>query len=234
MAGPDYIDGNTVPVSLGDPAQIKAEKLAVAWCDGDGKYPVRADLVTAVENAARALASEGSLVAELRPPGLENAEDIYAALRSLEGLPEHRRLAVGREAELTDYVTAMMTAAPQTNSDARELTATADRLRAEVYGFMQDWPILLMPVASVPAFRPGADRFTIGGITLTGLQIEACCRVVTLLKAPVAVVRCGYSEEGLPAGIQVVGRPFHDAETVAVAAVLEDRFQPAQAPPRTR
>jgi Asp-tRNA(Asn)/Glu-tRNA(Gln) amidotransferase A subunit family amidase len=86
---------------------------------------------------------------------------------------------------------------------------------------MRQWPILLMPVASVPAFPPGKAEFRVDGQVLGGAQMESCCRAVTLLGAPAAVVRCGSSREGLPVGVQVVGRPFHDAETVAVAAALE-------------
>ena len=228
MAGPDHIDGNAVPVPLGQPEQVSVSGLAVAWCDGDGSYPVRADLVAAVEAAARALSGKGARVTRRRPPGLDRAEEVYAALRGLEGLPDHRELAAGRESELTDYVREWMTAPPPPAgpADLRELTAAADNIRAQVYDFMREWPILLLPVAAVPAFPPDAEHFTVGGDVLTGLQIESCCRAVTLLKVPVTVVRCGYSDEGLPVGIQVVGRPFHDADTVAVAVALERHFGP--------
>jgi Asp-tRNA(Asn)/Glu-tRNA(Gln) amidotransferase A subunit family amidase len=228
MAGPDDIDGNTVPVPIGQPETIAVSALAVAWCDGDGSYPVRADLVAVVEAAARALARTGARVAARRPPGLDRAEEVYAALRDLEGLPDHHALAGGHEGQLTDYVRAMLAAVPPPSGPAalRELTAAADQIRTEVYTFMRDWPIVLLPVASVPAFPPGTDRFTVHGEELTGPQIESCCRAVTLLKVPVTVVRCGYSREGLPVGIQVIGRPFHDAETVAVAMALERHFGP--------
>jgi Asp-tRNA(Asn)/Glu-tRNA(Gln) amidotransferase A subunit family amidase len=228
MAGPDDIDGNTVPVPLGQPEQVSVEGLPVAWCDGDGSHPVRADLVAVVESAARALSDMGARVIAARPPGLDRAEEVYAALRGIEGLPDHQQLTAGHEPELTGYVRDWMTAAPEPAGPAhlRELTARADAIRAQVYAFMREWPIVLLPVASVPAFPPGTDSFTVGDEVLTGLEIESCCRAVTLLKTPVTVVQCGYSQEGLPCGIQVVGRPFHDAETVAVAAALERHFAP--------
>ncbi len=223
MAGPDDIDGNTVPVPLGRPGRVNVQDLNVVWCDGDGSFPVREDLVSVVESAARALSGLGVRVAACRPPGLDQAEDVYAALRGTEGLPEHEALAAGREHELTDYARDWMAAArpPVPPADVRELTAAADAIRAGVWAFMREWPIVLLPVASVPAFPLSADKFPVDDQVLTGLQIESCCRAVTLLKLPVTVVRCGYSREGLPVGVQVVGRPFHDAETVAVAAALE-------------
>ena len=224
MAGPDGIDANAVPATLGHPDQISVADLPVAWCAGDGSFPVRADLVQTVESAANMLADLGATVVARRPPGLDRAEPVYAALRGIEGLPEHRALAAGREAELTGYARELIYAEPGRpagSATLRELTTAADDLRAEVAAFMRQWPILLMPVASVPAFPPGTAEFRVGDQVLGGAQMESCCRAVTLLGAPAAVVRCGLSRDGLPVGVQVVGRPFHDAETVAVAAALE-------------
>jgi Asp-tRNA(Asn)/Glu-tRNA(Gln) amidotransferase A subunit family amidase len=224
MAGPDGIDANAVPAALGHPDQVSVADLPVAWCAGDGSFPVRADLVQAVESAANVLADLGATVIARRPPGLDRAEPVYAALRGIEGLPEHRALVAGREAELTGYARELIYAEPGRpagSATPRELTTAADDLRAEVAAFMRQWPILLMPVASVPAFPPGKAEFRVDSQVLGGAQMESCCRAVTLLGAPAAVVRCGSSREGLPVGVQVVGRPFHDAETVAVAAALE-------------
>jgi Asp-tRNA(Asn)/Glu-tRNA(Gln) amidotransferase A subunit family amidase len=48
---------------------------------------------------------------------------------------------------------------------------------------------------------------------------------------PAAVVRCGTSKEGLPVGVQVVGRPWQDATALAVAAHLEKAFGGWRPPP---
>jgi len=228
MAGPDGIDTNAVPVRLGSPARRSVAGLGVAWCDGDGSYPVRADLVEAVESAADALSELGARVVNRRPPGMDQAESVYAELRSLDGLPDHIRLWKGREEELTDYVRGWLDSArPEgTLGEFQRLTAFADAIRLQVNNFMNEWPILLMPVASVPAFAPRSDDFEVEGRILHGVQIESCCRVVTLLRAPTAVVPCGQSKEGLPVGVQVIGRPFCDARVIEVATELADRFAP--------
>lgn len=223
MAGPDGIDGNTVPVPLADPSSVDVARLRVAWCDGEGNYPVRPDLIAVVEAAARALSGRKIRVIARHPPGLDQAEPIYDSLRALEGLPDHEDLAQGHGDELTSYVRAWMakTRTPATFSEFRALTLRADQIRAQIRAFMKEWPILLLPVASVPAFPPGVDEFSVGTRVLHGLQIESCCRAITLLRSPVAVVACGYSDDGLPVGVQVVGRPFHDAEVLAMAATLQ-------------
>jgi amidase len=50
----------------------------------------------------------------------------------------------------------------------------------------------------------------------------APCSAITLLGLPVVVVRVGSTREGLPAGVQIVGRPFADHEVLAVARRLEE------------
>ena len=230
MAGPDGVDGNAVPIPLGSPAGQSTADVGVAWCDGDGSYPVRADVVKVVERAAEALADRGARVINRRPPGLDEAESVYRALRNLDGLADHKRLWQGREDELTDYVRGWLAESrPEgTLTEFQRLTAIADEIRLRVNRFMAQWPILLMPVASVPAFAPQSDEFTVGRHTLYGVQIESCCRVVTLLRAPTVVVPCGQSDEGLPVGVQVIGRPYHDSQVVAVATELAEYLGPWQ------
>jgi amidase len=52
-------------------------------------------------------------------------------------------------------------------------------------------------------------------------RLGSSCRAISVLGLPAAVVPVGRSAEGLPIGVQVVGRPFHDHEVLAVAALLE-------------
>ena len=222
MAGPDGRDVHTAPVRLGDPATVEVAGLAVAWCDGEGTLPVRSDLVEAVRRAAAALERLGACVVNQRPPGLERGEGIYAAFRAADGLPDHAALAAGREEQLSDTVRDWLAGgSTATVAEYRRSAAARDELRAEVLEFMESRPILLLPVASIPAFAPGPRSFRVEGVDIPWISILACCRVVSLLGLPAAVVRFGTSDEGLPACVQVVGRPFCEHEVVAVAAALE-------------
>ena len=51
---------------------------------------------------------------------------------------------------------------------------------------------------------------------------------MTLLKGPTVVVPCGQSDEGLPVGVQIIGRPYQDAEVTAVAVQLAEYLGPWQ------
>jgi Asp-tRNA(Asn)/Glu-tRNA(Gln) amidotransferase A subunit family amidase len=226
MAGPDQLDSHAVPFDLADPEQVDVRGLGCAWFDGDGTVPVRSDVRAAVATAAAALAGAGVRVVNERPPGFEEGEDAYAAMRAAEGLPDHAVLTSGRDQDLTAYLRTWLTNSQGTTTlrEYRALGARADRIRAQVTAYMTDWPILLLPVASIPAFVPDQWDFDVEGTRVPRFNIETCCRVVTLLRMPAAVVICGTSTEGLPIGVQVVGKPFHDQQVLAVSQLLEQEF----------
>jgi Asp-tRNA(Asn)/Glu-tRNA(Gln) amidotransferase A subunit family amidase len=240
MAGPDDRDEFCVPAVLGDPASVQPRDLRCSWFEGDGCYPVRRDLVAVVETAAQCLASLGIDVRHERPPAIERAEAVFAPLRAADGVPDHAALARGREDELTSNMRWWLAGArPASVEEYRRLGALRDALRAEMLEYLGRRPILLLPVASVPAFRPTGDDFSIEpdlsfqveGVEVPKFGALTCTRSISLLGVPAAVVPCGTSSDGLPVGVQVVGRPFADHEVVAVAAVLEQSFGPWQPGP---
>lgn len=239
MAGPDHRDESCVPVPLGDPDRVDLARLRCAWFDGDGKTSVRADLLEAVEEAARYLSSLGVETLAQRPPGIEHGEDVFAPLRVADGLPDHAALVSGRPALLTDNMIWWFEGArTATVEEYRRCAASRDELRAQVLDFMQDWPLLLLPTASVPAFEVDQADFSIDptqtfrveGQELSKFGLLTCTRIISVLGVPAAVVPVGTSREGLPSSVQIVGRPFADHEVIALANALEDHFGPWRPP----
>ena len=55
--------------------------------------------------------------------------------------------------------------------------------------------------------------------------------VYNLTGWPAAVVRCGTSADGLPIGVQIVARPWHDTTALAVAGYSEKVFGGWRPPP---
>jgi Asp-tRNA(Asn)/Glu-tRNA(Gln) amidotransferase A subunit family amidase len=224
LAGPDGVDPSTVPVPLGGPVESLAG-ISCAWFEDEGTRPVRDDLVAAVQQAAETLQGPGVPTTHGRPPGLERAAAAFVALRTAEGMPEVVELATGREQELGSNLRgSLLGTAPSTVAEYRKAAAERDAIRAEVLGFMDEHNILLLPVASVPASDPRIGTFSVNGKDIPWTELGSCCRAVSILGFPVAVVPCGLTSEGLPIGVQVVGRPFHDREVLAVAAALERQY----------
>ena len=105
-----------------------------------------------------------------------------------------------------------------------------DLLRERVLAEMDECPLLLTPVCSVPAFRHGEREWMIDGSRVGYWDAMRYTQWFNLLALPVAVVPVGRSAEGLPIGVQVVGRPHEDELVFTVAGVLDRAFG-YQAPP---
>jgi amidase len=89
---------------------------------------------------------------------------------------------------------------------------------------MREFPVLLCPVCSVPAFRHGERSWTIDGQQVAYLDVMRYAQWFNLLAAPAAVVPVGQSPEGLPIGVQVVAQPFEDEIALGVASVIDREF----------
>jgi Asp-tRNA(Asn)/Glu-tRNA(Gln) amidotransferase A subunit family amidase len=94
---------------------------------------------------------------------------------------------------------------------------------------MRDFPILLSPVCSIPAFRHGEREWTVhdsGGAprALDYLDAMRFTQWFNLLGSPAAVVPVSRSAEGMPIGLQLAGRPFADELVLAIATALEQDF----------
>jgi Asp-tRNA(Asn)/Glu-tRNA(Gln) amidotransferase A subunit family amidase len=86
---------------------------------------------------------------------------------------------------------------------------------------MHQYPILLCPVASIPAFRHGERSWKIDGQTVQYLDAWSYTEWFNLLGTPAAVVPVGQSAEGLPIGVQISGLPWEEEMVLSVAAALE-------------
>ncbi|MCY0905779.1 amidase [Arthrobacter sp. H14-L1] len=235
MAGPDGLDAQTAPVTVPSSKTIDISTLSVAWCAGEGTVPIRSDVVAALSAAAGKLTPSVASVREQRPPRLNEAAGLFLELRDAEGLPEvakaiHQAQAEQADIAVTPGILAYLdsveaTLTNQSASDALThlLAATArrDAVYTAVSTFLNDHPILLLPVASVTAPLIGTTSEQFDGAVVPWSQLGSSCRAISILALPSAVIPIGHGENGMPIGIQVIGRRFHDHEVLAVARELE-------------
>jgi amidase len=118
---------------------------------------------------------------------------------------------------------------PLTADELLTAWAEADIIRGKLLEQMQEYPLLLCPVCSVPAFRHGERHWIIAGQQVEYLDAMRYTQWFNLLAAPAAVMPVGRSPEGLPIGVQLVGRPFEDEVVLKVASVIDHEF--GYAPP---
>ena len=97
-------------------------------------------------------------------------------------------------------------------------------LRAKSLEEMRKYPVLLCPVASVPAFRHGERSWDVEGQTVKYLDAWRYTQWFNALAAPAAVVPVGRSPKGLPIGVQIVARPYDDETALGIAAIVDAAF----------
>jgi Asp-tRNA(Asn)/Glu-tRNA(Gln) amidotransferase A subunit family amidase len=122
-------------------------------------------------------------------------------------------------------------APPHTGESLLAAWLGRDAVREKILVQMRKYPVLICPTAAIPAFRHGEREWQVEGKTVKYLDAWSYCEWFNLLGLPAVVVPTGHSDEGLPIGVQIVGRPWEEEVVLAVAAKLEEQRGPWQAPP---
>ena len=145
------------------------------------------------------------------------------------------RLTKGHESELSPILkefSSWVTAdPPHTGDSLLDTWVQRDIVRLQVLAQMREFPIFLCPVASIPAFRHGERSWTIEDKKVEYLDAWSYTEWFNLLGMPAAVVPVGRSTEGLPIGVQVVGRPWEEELVLALAAAVEKECGGWREPP---
>jgi Asp-tRNA(Asn)/Glu-tRNA(Gln) amidotransferase A subunit family amidase len=235
MQGPDPGDTCAAPVPLRWPGEDETRKLRVGYFEDDGRTPVTAETRQALRTAAQALRGAGFQVDHFQPKGLEEARQLWHKLFVVAGGMLLRPMFKGRDADLSPTLKQFLewsAAEPVLTGEALlEVWIRRDQLRAQFLRQMQQYPILLCPAAAIPAFRHGERSWRIEGKTVHYLNAWSYTEFFNLLGNPAAVVPVSHSSEGLPIGVQIIGRPWDEEQVLSVAAVLEAQCSAWKVPP---
>ena len=96
---------------------------------------------------------------------------------------------------------------------------------------MTRYRALVCPVASIPAFRHGERSWAVDGREVIYPKAFSYYQAFNLLGNPAVVMPAGQSAEGLPIGVQIVGRPFEDHVILALARLFEEARGEWRPPP---
>jgi amidase len=212
-------------------SETQLRGLRVACYTDDGVVPVTSETKEAVESAARALTAAGLETIEARPPEMLRATELWLALFSREVGKIVRAEYAGREELAGASVRALLkreeetAAAAAANVAATEehfdAGAERERLRASLLERMRETPLLLTPVGAVAAFAHGARKVSVGHREFNTFRAFSFAQACNVYALPAACVPAGRTREGLPIGVQIIGRPFQEQLVLAAARVIE-------------
>ena len=234
LSGQDPVDPVSPPVPYRAASLADVKQWRVGYFEDDGLIPVTPETRQAVQDAVRALQRIGLDVRPFRPKALEQARKLWWTFFVRCGAMFVRSLVRGQESALSPILQEFLQIAETepllTADELLNAWAECDVIRGKLLEQMQEYPVLLCPVCSIPAFRHGERQWQIEGQAVEYLDVMRYTQWFNLLAAPAAVVPVGRSPEGLPIGIQIVARPFQDEIALAVASVIDHEFGYATPP----
>ncbi|MBQ1160636.1 amidase [Streptomyces smyrnaeus] len=222
LAGTDPQDPRAVPVPVHGPELPGPLKVAVvADPGGHGVHPTVRGSVAA---AADAMRDAGYDVREVEDvPRLEEALKTYGRItvtEFAETWPVVRTL-LGEGGDR--YIEmAMEKTPPATAAEFMQLMGAWLGIRRSWAEFLDEYPLLLGPVFTEPPVEPGLESRDRAGQERVGAGMRLCT-VTSFVGVPGVAVPTGVTD-GLPAGVQIVGRAFREDLCLAAAQEVEDRL----------
>ncbi len=231
LAGPYPHDPLTLPETgetfldaLTAPEDLKGMRVAVS--ETMGGLPVAAEVRHVIKQSGQVFADLGADVEDTEPD-LTGAMQVFQTQRAA-GLAtlgaNLDRTVPGWREHAKDTA--------QWNID-QGLALTADEIlqseltRAQIYArvvdFFSEYDALVLPAAQVPPFDASIDWVReIDGVTMTTYidWMTVCC-AITVTGCPAISVPGGFTADGLPVGLQIVGKPRGDLELLRIAHAFE-------------
>jgi amidase len=237
IAGPDP----RAPLSIHEPASRFAQPLdrdcrglRIAWCPDFAGLPFD-PRVSAVVKAQRRTFEALGCITEDADPDFSGADESFKTLRALAFYQQHGALLDPHRGQMK------LTVVDEIERGSR-LTgpqiARAETLRSQLFArigeFMTRYDFLVLPVVQVPPFDINHEYVT----EIAGQRMETyvdwmrSCYFISMTALPAISVPAGFTAEGLPVGLQIVGRHHDDFGVLQMAHAYEqangirDRFPP--------
>jgi len=225
MAGPDQRDRHSLPA--GDTDWLAAphgelKGLRIGYSADWGYAPVDPQVRAVVDAAVRVFEDELGCIVEAADPGFADPQDAFAALIALDSdLTGMRQMMDTLGERMSPHLRAFL----QRRWTAEEFT-DALRVRKQVANslarYMQRYDLLLTPTSPVAAFPvEHHGPASIAGRSVSPGQWLAFCAPLNLSGQPAASVPAGFTADGLPVGLQIVGRHLDDALVLRASAAFE-------------
>jgi len=226
IAGPDPRS----PIAISEPGSPFRRPLErdfkgvrVAWSRDLGELPVDPRVTAVIDEQRHAFESLGCTV-EDGEPDFSNADEIFKIWRAWrfeqtlgELLRTHQDQI--KETVIWNIEQGARLSGPQIGGAEVKRTELYHRVR----GFMDTYEFLILPVSQVPPFDVKQRYVT----EIDDIQMETyidwmkSCYYISVVGLPAISVPCGFTTDGLPVGVQIVGRHQDDWGVLQLAYAFQ-------------
>jgi amidase len=208
IAGPDGQDTEVQPAPVEDPLELKLKDLRVAFAPTFPGFPVAAEIRAAIEELVRQLKPVCAVVEEAALPALDFNQDLSSA----------------------GELIGMMIGAfqPEENNSPTTLAqylAALDRRDQSIIAweqFFQAWDVLLCPASMTTAFPhcETGSPLHVDGQEVTYWLVNSHTTLFNYTGHPAVVLPYKLDREGLPLGVQLVGKRWGESFLLGIAKAL--------------
>lgn len=252
IAGSDSRRPDIPPVPLDEPSNRPLGKLRLAWSD-NFIIPVASDIQSAIRSSVDRLSENGAVVENWSPPGIDwtAAQNLYYRLAACYYLYA-QPISLNR---VKKSLTFIWKEATQGESSLRQAGSPSQVLRGtlspNLKGYFQalterdtfvaqldealaPWDAWLVPVAATPAFthRPAWNAIEIDEVVYPhAIANGAYLMPFNLSGHPAVVIPVGQTRDGLPIGLQIIGKRWREMELLSIAQTIDKAISGYQHPP---
>jgi amidase len=253
IAGADPRQPEVPPVPLDSPSCKSLQHVKIAWTDEVNPYPVAQSIKSAMQAVAHKLSNAGTQIDQWIPKfDFISAWQVYLTISAYTS-PISQPFDFDY---VRDSLTLMLGEATQGDRGLRKISnvpkigfSTAlnpnmkgyfaaltqrDRFIAQMDAELEAWDAWLCPVAMTSAFQhcPTGTAIEIDGRKVPYLMASGAYTIPFAFTGhPVVVIPVGYTPDGLPIGMQIVGKRWREMELLAIAQEINQVVGNFQHPP---
>lgn len=225
-SGPDMRDRYSIPKpdfdwnEVARPRSLKG--LRVAYSADWGYAAVDPEVRRVVGEAVKVFETDLGCIVEEAHPGWEDPGAYFWTLVAAESdLSGMRKLIAGRESEVSPHLVALVQR-DWTGAELTDAKTVRKMVVNKMWKLMQRFDILLTPTLAVPPFpvhMQGPEMIE-GRMGDAGRWL-AFTFPMNMTGQPAASIPAGFTHDGLPIGLQIIGRHLDDPTVLAASAAFE-------------
>jgi amidase len=226
IAGPDPRS----PIAIREPGDRfrgpldrELKGVRVAWSRDLGGLPIDRRVTETLERQRATLETLGCVV-ESGEPDFRDAREIFQTWRAVAFAAKYGPLLVQHRHQMKDTVIWNIEQAGKLSArDVGEAESRRTALYHRVRTFLERYEFLVLPATQVPPFEVTRPYPTeIDGVRLpTYIDWMRACSDITVTGLPAISVPAGFTTDGLPVGLQIVGRHQDEWGVLQLAHAFE-------------
>ncbi len=229
MAGPSIYDPVSLPQYPGKfrkdmEGDIKGWKVAFS-SDLGGGFPVDSQVLEISRKAALSFQELGCTVEEVKPGWINMEGDFVVTLVSETLTAHEQELEKYKQVAFPPYVPYLEFASLLKTTDMVKVQFDRYKLNEQVAQFFEKFDLLLTPTLTTAAFEVGENGplnpSRVNGVDASVSSWVCFTYPFNFTGQPAATVPCGFNSEGLPVGLQIVGKRLDEASVLRASAAFE-------------